>query len=74
VFRPKFEKLSGVQDGYFRLTKQGGENGDYVQWVVYENKVGSFPFKTYYGIPAYTRLRGRKFKNMTGLSHPASLL
>lgn len=65
VFDPKFENLRGVHDGYLTLAKKEGGKGDYIQWVVDEDVEGSFQFKTYYGIPAYTRLHRRKNQRLT---------
>lgn len=71
IFDPNFEEMPGVHDGYLTLNKA---EGDYIQWAVDEETEGAFPFKTYYGIPAYTSPYHRKHQHVIGQPHPGSLV
>ena len=74
IFDADFEDLEGVRDGCLTLNKEGGGTGDYIQWAVDEEVPGSFPFKTYYGIPAYTRPYSRQYQALVGHPHPRPLV
>lgn len=55
--------------GVSRLSSADGEHGDYLQWLVEEKVEASFPFRTYFAIPVYTRLYGREEQSIVGQPH-----
>ena len=74
VFDTDFDDFEGVHEGYLTEHTEDGTNGSYIQWLVEEKVDKSFPFKTHFGIPVYTRLYRRMEQSIVGHPHPGSLV
>ena len=73
IFDTEFSEFENVHEGWLTAFNVDRTNGAYMQWHVEEIVTGSFPFKTFFGIPVYTSKYDRTPQHISGQPHPHAL-